>query len=153
MRGGVRGRALAGVVAVALVATVGALTGCGKAATQAVPSLDVGRYSGVDAHGAIADLAVTGMEVRLNGRRAWLPDPTTTGMFLLRAAGGYSEWHCTAAEQRRSLHCDVWQDPHAGPTPATEPCISPALGTPPWCAGPTHQEVDLLMICTNPGCS
>lgn len=143
------------VAAALTAASLAALTACGNTA-QTVPTLRVGRYDGVDATGHVVDVRVDGPSVRLNSRDTWLPDPTTTGTFLVRYNGGFQEWHCSAAEQGRSLHCDVWQAPGgiAAPTPAAIPCITQGANTPTWCtASKTHMQIDLLRICSDSGCS
>jgi hypothetical protein len=136
------------------LATLAALTGCGKTA-QTVPALRVGRYDGVDARGQVVDVRVDGSQVKLDSRQTWLPDPTTTGTFLVRTGSGFQEWRCSATEQGRSLHCDVWQQPSsmADPTPNAIPCITPGANAPAWCSAKTHQQIDLLRICTDSGCA
>ncbi len=140
----------------ACCAVLAMLSACGTA-QQAVLPLDEGRYSGVDPAGNPVDVRVGGSDVKLDSRDTWLPDPTTTGTFLVRQGTGYEEWYCVAAEKHRSLHCDVWMAPLGAigsATPTAEPCISPSAGNPAWCnRAATHARVDLLKICTDPGCS
>jgi len=131
----------------------GAVAGCGSGHVSAV-SLNGGMYSGTLPSGTPVNVAVSVGAVQVNGRDAYLVDPTTTAEFLVAADGAhFYEWNCRMAEGGRSLHCDTWNAPRGAATPTALPCVSPAAHAPGWCGGAEHQAVDLLRICSTAGCS
>lgn len=136
-----------------LAAAAAALSACGSGHTSA-PSLQDGQYSGTFADGSPVTLQVSPGQVQINGRDTYLVDPTTTAQFVITSGSShFDEWSCTQTENGRSLHCDTWTAPHAAATPTALPCLSSAPNTPGWCsAAQTHVAVDLLRICSNPGC-
>lgn len=140
---------IAAVLSLAVAAA--ALAGCGNAHSSA-PALHLGKYSGTLPGGAPVTLGVDGGQVRIDGRDTYLVDPTTTAQFLVAEGNVFYEWSCTQAEKGRSLHCDTWKAPHGQVTPTALPCATSGPGTPGWCAGPTHEAVDLLRICSTPDC-
>jgi len=137
-----------------LAAAAAALSGCGSGHVSAA-SLQPGQYSGTFPDGSPVTLQVDAGSVQVNGRDAYLVDPTTTAQFLLAAGSThFGEWSCTQTENGRSLHCDTWNAPRGSATPTALPCVSPAANTPGWCgAGQTHLAVDLLRICSTSSCS
>jgi hypothetical protein len=143
-------RRLAALLSLAAAAT--ALGGCGSGHASAA-SLQAGQYSGTLPGGAPVTLQVGAGAVQVNGRDAYLVDPTTTADFLVaQDRTHFYEWACTEAEKGRSLHCDTWNAPRGTVTPTALPCVSPAANTPGWCAGAPHVAVDLLRICSDAGC-
>ncbi|HZS15723.1 MAG TPA: hypothetical protein VFC09_14095 [Candidatus Dormibacteraeota bacterium] len=139
-------RRLATLLAIAATAT--AVGGCGSGHTSAAALVD-GQYSGTLPSGQPVNLSVSAGSVQVNGRDAYLVDPTTTAQFLVALdSAHYYEWSCTMAEKGKSLHCDTWNAPRGTATPTAIPCVSPAPNTPGWCGGALHQAVDLLRICS-----
>ncbi len=136
-----------------LAAAATALSGCGSGHVSAA-SLRPGEYSGTLPNGAPMTLQVSTGRVQVNGRDTYLVDPTSTADFVISPDGAhFAEYACTQTEQGRSLHCDVWAAPPARATPTALPCVSPSTSTPSWCADKSaHVAVDLLRICSNPGC-
>jgi hypothetical protein len=129
-----------------------ALGACGSGKVSAA-SLNAGSYSGTLPSGTPVNLDVAPGMVQVNGRDAFLVDPTTTAQFLVAPDKlHFYEWSCTMAEQGRSVHCDTWNAPRSEVTPTALPCLAHS-GAPGWCGGAEHQAVDLLRICTTPGCS
>jgi hypothetical protein len=137
----------------AALACLGALSGCGSAQASAA-SLALGTYSGTLPSGTPVTLSVESGAVRIDGRETRLPDPTSTGEFVITTDSGrsYTDWHCVAAESGRSLHCDIWKAP-GGPTPTAIPCVSPGPTPPGWCDPNKHITLDLLRTCSTPGCA
>jgi len=113
----------------------------------------MGTYSGTLPSGTPVTLSVATGMVQVDGRETRLPDPTSTGEFVITTDGGrsYSDWHCVTAEGGRSLHCDIWKAP-GGPTPTAIPCVSTGPNAPAWC-GSDHVALDLLRTCSTPGCA
>ncbi|HXA29974.1 MAG TPA: hypothetical protein VN193_14630 [Candidatus Angelobacter sp.] len=139
--------------ALAVLACCGALGACGS--TQAgAASLAAGTYSGTLPSGTPVTLSVNTGAVQVDGRDTRLPDPTSTGEFVISSDGGrsYTDWQCVAAEAGRSLHCDIWKAP-GGPTPTAIPCVSPGPSAPDWCGGDGHVTLDLLRTCSTAGCT
>jgi hypothetical protein len=136
-----------------LGAAAAALAGCGSA-HQSAASLQTGQYSGTLPNGAPVTVSIGAGSVQVDGHDAYLVDPTTTAQFLVTQSTGapYFEWSCTQTEAGRSMHCETWLAPHAEATPTALPCVSPGPDAPAWCRGGTHVAVDLLRICSNPGC-
>jgi hypothetical protein len=134
-------------------ACCGLLGACGSAPASA-RSLSLGDYSGTLPSGAPVTLSVDAGAVKVDGRETRLPDPTSTGEFVVTTDSGrsFTDWHCAATESGRSLHCDTWIV-LGGPTPTAIPCVSPGPNAPAWCGGRGHVAVDLLRICSTPGCT
>jgi hypothetical protein len=136
-----------------VVACCGMLGACGSAHAGA-DSIGQGTYSGTLPSGTPVTLSVSTGAVQVDGRDTRLPDPTSTGEFVITTNMGrsYTDWHCVTAEGGRSVHCDVWKAP-GGPTPTAIPCVSPGPNAPGWCGGNGHVALDLLRTCSTPSCT
>jgi hypothetical protein len=122
-------------ISIAGAAAMLLLGGCSGDAGGAQADIQSGEYSGSNAVGQQVVFTVTGDEVRVNGVKAELDDPSTNAAFTVTINGESDDYSCITTDDGKTIRCSVRRSHvasaqvpcanlHASPSPSASPSAS-----------------------------